>query len=277
MQGHGGIRLETRPDRVEMFSRGERAAVYLPNGEPPGLFPLLSVEGRPVTQPAFDDGVSVWLGHANLDGFSFGHRGPNVPDACSGQYRTDDLIARRGSQSIGLEHTCGWFATNGERLMTDVRTLRFQQGPAQGSILDFRIALHAPEDRASTLHRSDEGLFRIALASAFLAASGQIRNSAGDFGSDIHNRSAEWCTCVGVVRAETVGLVVLAHPANPSNPPVWNLDPLGTLQINPSYWHDLVIQPGGSITYRFRLLTHAGFVEAGWATARHREYSTQNY
>ncbi len=270
-------RLETRPDRIELFVRGERVAAYLPGGSAPGLLPLLVSEGRPVTQSAFPEGVSVWVGHPNVSGFAFGDGGAQTDAATQGRIRTQDFQARRGSQSVGLEHTCDWFAPDGTRLLTDVRTLRLQPGPAAGSILDIRLELRAPDDRSAHLVRCGEGLLRLSLASAFLAASGQIRNSASDYGRDLHERSAEWCACVGVVQAETVGLVILDHPTNPLHPPVWYLSAPSTLGINPGYWQDTVLAPGQSLAYRYRLHTHSGYVEAGWAAARLREFAAYTY
>jgi len=263
-----GTRLETRPDCVELFVREERAASYLHDASIPGLLPLYATERRAVTQPYFENGVSVWIGHSDLGGFTFGESSGARP----GSYRTQDVIARRGSQSVGVQHTCGCFTPEGRCLLTEVRTLRIQPGPASGTILDFRLELKAPETQAVTLARSDQGLLRIQLASAFGAATGTIRNSAGDYGRDLDRRSAAWCGCVGVVQAETVGLVILDHPSNPAHPPAWNLDEAGTLEINPHYWQDTKIAPGASVEFRYRLLIHSGYVEQGWADLRMREF-----
>ena len=263
-----GTRLETRPDCVELFVRGERAAGYLHDASTPGLLPLYATERRAVTQSYFENGVSVWIGHSDLGGFAFGEKS----GVSLGRYRTQDVIARRGSQSVGVQHTCGCFTPEERCLMTEVRTLRIQPGPASGTILDIRLELKAPETQAVKLPRSDRGLLRIQLASAFGAATSTIRNSAGDYGRDLDQRSAAWCGCVGVLNAETVGLVILDHPSNPAHPPVWNLDASGTLEINPHYWQDTQIAPRASVEFRYRLLIHAGYVEQGWADLRMREF-----
>lgn len=263
-----GTRLETRPDSVELFVRDERAARYLHAAPVPGLMPLHATERRAVTQPYFESGVSVWIGHADLDGFEFGEK----PGERTGLYRSEGVIARRGSQSVGLQHTCGCYAPDGRRLLTEVRTVRVQPGPAHGTMLDLHIEIAAPQTYMATLARSDRGLLRMRLASAFVSSGGTIRNSEGEYGMELDRQTATWCGCVGVVLAETVGLVILDHPTNPAHPPVWNLDPSGTLEINPHYWQDTVIAAGKSVEFRYRLLIHSGYVEQGWADLRMREF-----
>src|SRR3569833_2482327 len=151
-----GTRLETRPDCVELFVQEERAASFLHDTSNPGLLLLYAAERRAVTQPFFETGVSVWIGHSDLDGFAFGEKSGER----TGHYRTQDVIARRGSQSVGVQHTCGCFTPDGRCLLTEVRTLRLQPGPSSGTILDFRLELKSPEDQAVTLPRSDRGLLR---------------------------------------------------------------------------------------------------------------------
>lgn len=265
-----GTRLETLPDCVELFVREERVARYLHSAPIPGLLTLYAAERRAVTQAHFEDGVSVWFGHADLGGFHFGEP-VNEP---SGLYRSGDMIARRGSQSVGLQHTCDCIAPDGRVLLTEVRTLRIQEGPSQGMILDIRLELGAPKAQAAVLPRSERGLLRVRLASAFLASGGTIRNSAGEYGGEVDQRSAAWCGGLGVVRAETVGLVILDHPNNPAHPPVWRLDPCGTLEINPYFWQETTIPAGKAIEFRYRLQTHSGYVEQGWADGRMRDFTT---
>ena len=264
-----GTRLETRRESIELFVREERAARYLHDAPVPGLMSLFAAERRAVTHPFFEDGVSVWIGHSDLEGCVFGEKDSDRAGLC----RSEGVIARRGSQSVGLQHTCGCFTPDGRRLLTEVRTLRVQSGPAAGTILDLRLELRAPEQHAMTLVRSERGLLRMRLASAFVSSSGTVRSSEGDYGAEVNRRSAAWCGCVGVVLAETVGLVILDHPTNPSHPPVWNIDPSGTLEINPHAWQDTVIAAGQSVEFRYRLLTHSGYVEQGWADLRMREFA----
>lgn len=265
-----GTRLETRPDCVDLLVREERVVRYLHHAAVPGLATLYAAEHRAVTQPFFEDGVSLWFGYADLESYAFGEKAT----VRQGLYRSAGVTARRGSQSVGLQHTCECLAPGGRCILTEVRTLRIQPGPANGTVLDIRLDLCAPDAQSVTLRRSNRGLLRLRLASAFASPGGTIRNSAGEYGMDLHQRSAAWCGCIGVVQAETVGLVILDHPANLAHPPMWNLDPSGTLEINPSYWQDIVIPPGKLVSFRYRLLIHSGYVEQGWADLRLREFTS---
>jgi hypothetical protein len=263
-------RLETRPESVEFFVREERVVRYLPGGQNPGLSTLRTSERRAVMHSHFEDSVALWIGYADLGGWEFGEDTVDAP----GVTRSQGVIARRGSHSVGLQHSCDRYTPDGQLLLREVRTLRVQAGPADGTSLELQLELRAPADRTVTLKRSDRGLLRMRLASAFLSSSGTIRNSAGDYGVDVDRRSAAWCGCVGVVQAETIGLVILDHPTNPAHPPAWNLDASGVLEINPHAWQDTVIAAGASIEFRYRLLTHAGYVEQGWADRRLQEFAS---
>lgn len=262
-------RLETRPGGVELFVRGERVALYLHQAPIPGMRTLYAGEQRAVTRASNDRGVSVWFGHSGLEGYVFGEPAGEG----TGLYRSFDVVARRGSQSVGMQHTCGCFTPDGRCLLTEVRTLRVQPGPSQGAVLDLHLELRAPDDHSATLVRSERGLLRVQLAPVFVSPSGTVRNSVGDYGLDIGGRSAAWCGCVGVMLAETVGLVILDHPANLAHPPVWNLDETGTLEINPHRWQETVIPAGKSVEFRYRVLIHCGYVDQGWADLRMREFA----
>ncbi len=264
-----GTRLETRPDCIDLFVREERVARYRHDALAPGLMALYGSERRAVTQPYFEDGISLWIGHSDLEGFDFGEK---LSDH-AGDYRSCGVVARRGSQSVGLQHTCACLAPDGRRLLTEVRTLRIQPGPSHGTLLDIHLELRAPRERAVVLPRSDRGLLRIQLASAFVSSGGTIRNSAGAYGSELDRRTADWCGCIGVVCAETVGIVILDHPTNPAHPPLWNLDPTGTLEVNPHSWQETIIAAATSVEFRYRLLIHSGYVDQGWADLRMREFA----
>ncbi len=299
------LSLLTAHDRVEIFVRGERFAAYRHGeGVTPGFTTLYAPGERALTQPA-PNGLGLWLMHGNVNGVAFGgetdkeKRGQreeeteedkNKQQAASsrqllpvGQIVTDDLMVRRGTYSVGFQHECGWILPDGERILTTVCTTRVLPGPSEGVILDVEVCLQAPDNKAVTLGRADDALLCIRAASGlysvepFAMGAGQTRNSLGEYGTtQVEGRAARWCACVGVVNGETCGFAFLEHPANLAFPSPWIARPDGVLSPSPFGWRTKTLAPGEALRLRYRLLTHLGYVNQGWADARLTDYARES-
>ncbi len=301
------LSLLTANDRLEIFARGERFAAYR-HGEDatPGFTALYASGERALTQPA-PNGLGLWLMHGNVNGAAFGgeteeekrqggadetgraRRNENEQQATNdkqllpvGRIVTDDLTVRRGTYSVGFQHECGWILPDGERILTTVCTTRVLPGPSEGVILDVELRLQAPADRPVTLGRTDDALMCIRAASGlysvepFAMGTGQTRNSLGEYGtSQVHGRAARWCANVGVVDGETCGFAFLEHPANPVFPSPWIARPDGVLSPSPFGWRTQTLAPREALRLRYRLLTHLGYVNQGWADARLQDFARE--
>ena len=307
------ISLLTADDRLEIFVRGERLAAYRHNDcGTPGFVALYASGERALTQPA-PGGLGLWLMHGNVNGVGFGvedgeegkrgrgEEGTNhepragrmgrsqagkdtshEPLSSSGRIVTDDLTVRRGTYSVGFRHTCGWIMPDGQRALTTVCTYRALPGPSEGAILDMEVRLQSPQDRPVTLGRADESLLCIRAASGlysvepFAMGAGQTRNSLGEYGAEqVHGRAARWCANVGVVDGETCGFAFLEHPHNPAFPSPWIARPDGVLSPSPFAWRSQTLAPGEELRLRYRLHTHLGYVNQGWADARLMDYARE--
>jgi hypothetical protein len=185
------------------------------------------------------------------------------------------MMARRGSQSVGFQQECAWIAPDGKNLLQETRTVRVTPGPCAGGVLDLTLRLCAPEDSPILLGRTDLSLLRLRAAAAlFPAGGGQLRSSAEGYGVEaIHGQSAAWCACTGVIQGETVGFVLFDHPDNLWHPPPWVVYADGTLAPSPLWGRAWEIAPHCPLLLRYRLHTHRGYVEAGWARERMAEYA----
>jgi hypothetical protein len=276
--------LATGPQSIDFMGRGERFTSYLYGGDIPGFSALHTPEGRAVTQADSTHGLSVWLQHGNVNGVAFGIEDPPLPHSGESDAHTSrqqgrivsrEIMARRGSQSVGFRHTCDWRTADGRCLLTDVRTVRISPGPSEGQILDFTFVLQAPEDTSVTLGRTEQAFLCVrATATLCPIGGGQIRNSTGEYGVQaIHGRKAAWCSCVGVVQGETVGFVLMDHPETPWHPTTWIVRTDGLISPSPFAWHEAILAPDRSIAFRYRLLTHRGYVDQGWVEARMAEFA----
>ncbi len=272
------VTLQTGPNRLDFYVRGERFATYrYAPTELPGFTALYATGGRAITP----EGRALWLAHGSINGIAFGalseKSAKDAKPASAGRIVSTEMLARRGPLSVGFRQTCAWIAPDDRCLLTDERTIRVTAGPAEGGILDLSLRLIATEESPVTLGRTESALLLLRAAPALCpAGGGQLRNSAGDYGpAAMRGRGAAWCAGVGVVQGATVGFALLDHPDNPWHPSPWLAQDDGTLSPSPFSWRSLELPPGGALRLRYRLLVYSGYVEAGWADARLAEFAAE--
>lgn len=261
-------RLTTAPGRIDIYVRDERFTSYLTDLPNPGFGRLHANGMRPVTQSASDAEPTV----------SFGRQAAlSAPTGSieTSSVRTIDLVARRGSQSVGFQHQCARLGADGEIELVEQRTVRVLAGPSAGILLDIAIDLAAvvPDVKPT---KDRHGLIGLRAANTlFPAGGGQMIDSENRFGpEEIDGQYARWCSCMGVVLGETVGLAILDHPDNPGRPAMWRCD--STCQLSPIPVDGLArrLNPGERLRLRYRIVVHSGFVEALWVNERFREWIT---
>ena len=293
------LHLITAPDRMEFFIGGERVAAYRTGPENPGFTGIFAPESRAVTRSERADGLTLWTGHGDVNGVSFGVEAKSecdseepetdtalariAPDLAAfrekysqniGRIVPVETTARRGSQSVGFQQTRRWLAPDDTLILHDVFTVRIFAGPAQGVIFDMSLELNAPEDSSATFGLSQESLLEMQAASAFFPmGAGQFRNSLGEYGlTELSGRGAAWLAGIGVVSGQTISFAWLDHPGNPNHPPAWIVKENGEVGPSPFGWQRLILEPNRSVAFRYRLLIHQGYVDQGWADARMTDY-----
>ncbi len=290
------VALLTTADRLEFFVRGDSFATYTySEGTAFGFTKLQTYGDRPVAQTNEGE-PSIYVAHGSVNGVSFGdvdrREGSRLAEKQNaaesnadaqqvvkpiGIVVTEEMEVRRGLASVGFRHTCAWRDPDGNHLLTQTSSTRITPGPSEGGILDLRIQLQAPDNDSVVLGRTDVGLLCLRAAPPLSpSGTGQIRNSLGDYGpTAITGKTALWCACVGVVKSITVGFVCLDHPANPVHPSPFIARDDGYLSANPFLYQAVTLPPRGMLSFRYRLLAHVGYVEAGWAGARLSDYSRE--
>jgi len=261
------VTLLTAPGKVELWTRGERFAVYLPDAPVPGFESLTIMGCRVLTQTAAN-GLALYLRHGNINGIAFGTENAN------GHIVSEEFMARRGSQSVGFQHRLRYVAPDNTLIMTETRTVRVVPSPSEGSILDVTLELQASPDAPVIFEPSADSFLTLHAAQEFtLANNGQMRNSLGDYGAEaLHGRAARWAGVVGVVQNETVGMVWLDHSGNLWYPSLWVACGDGTLSPSGVAWRRYELPANQILPLRYRLQTHVGYVDQGWADARLLEF-----
>ncbi|MBZ5514603.1 MAG: PmoA family protein [Acidobacteriia bacterium] len=115
-----------------------------------------------------------------------------------------------------------------------------------------------------------EGTFAIRVVKALEESSGmKMTDSAGRVGEkEIWGKRANWVDYSGTVEGKKLGLAIFDNPSNPKHPTYWHARGYGLFAVNPfgerDFYNDpkrdgsLTIPPGGSLTFRYRVLIHEG-------------------
>ncbi len=267
--------LETVPNGLVIVVRGERVAHY-ETGTSPG-FRSISVSERLLTSGGNSNLSGQSISHGNISGVRFGSSVVRTDDAAAGRILTNCLTARRGSQSVGFLHDMYWQDPAGNTLLEVGLVVRASASSSQGTAIDLSIRFSAGEQEEVELGLTRDSLLHLGLNRClFPGGGGHIRNGLGDFDEHTMNgRRSPWFGCVGVIGGETVGLAFIDHPDNPTHPPTWRVGNSGSVSLSPFETCSITLMSNESVTLRFRLQTHCGYVDDGWTSARAAEFARE--
>jgi hypothetical protein len=97
-------------------------------------------------------------------------------------------------------------------------------------------------------------------------------------------KAATWCDISGKIGEKTYGVTILDNPANPRHPTTWHCRRYGLMSANPfglsnfdkslpKKSGDFTIEKGKPITFRYRVVIHAGSANPADLDAKFKEYS----
>jgi Methane oxygenase PmoA len=185
----------------------------------------------------------------------------------------------------------------GEVLATDERTMRFHS-VKDGRLLDFDITIKAG-DKEVVFGDDKDGAMAIRIAETMRVekpkakgekkeapGEGHIVTSEGKKDAEAWGTKAAWCDCYGPVDGKTVGVAMFDNPANPRFPTWWHVRVYGLFAANPfgqAQFEKLAdkeagafkIEPGKSVTFRYRFYFHEGDAEQAKVAERYREYTAK--
>ena len=91
---------------------------------------------------------------------------------------------------------------------------------------------------------------------------GKYVSSEGKEGDAVWSTRGKWTMLGGTVEGEPVTLAILDHPSNPGYPTHWHArgyglfaaNPLGDKELNEAKPFNFTLEPGQSVTFRYRVL-----------------------
>lgn len=216
----------------------------------------------------------VWFAHGEVNGIDVWSEG-----ADKGRIVFKSLgELKSGRDSGSLNAHFQWQTVQGKPVVEEDRVMTFRQ--AEGlRIVDFEITVKPSGNEKVVFGDTKEGTFAIRVVKALEEktpkcpdCTGVMVNSEGAMGEkQIWGKRAAWVDYYGTVEGEPLGIAIFDHPQNPKHPAYWHARGYGLFAVNQFGEHDyyndktrngsLTIEPGQSLTFRYRVLVHSGIAE----------------
>ncbi|HEX7449776.1 MAG TPA: PmoA family protein [Pirellulales bacterium] len=275
--GAAELSLSKHARGVRVEIDGQLFTEYLiATGPKPILWPVIGPTGAEMTR-AFPmqqrDGEkhdhphqrSVWFTHGDVNGIDFWSENGDHGSITHREYlqtSADDQRAVIATRNDWLDH-------QGKKVLEDERTLIFRADDQQRSI-DFDIVLRAT-DGPVTFGDTKEGSMGVRIPTVMDLNSnqgGHIVTSEGLTDKAAWGKPASWVDYHGPLGGDLVGIAILNHPDSFRYPTRWHVRDYGLFAANPFGLKDFVgdpavnhaytLEPGKSLTLRYRIILHRG-------------------
>jgi len=235
----------------------------------------------------------LWFAHGDVNGLDFWDNEISYTTPNRGFIVLDKVVNLAGGDKSGsIEATFKWVDMQNKPILTERRKMVFYSDPALRTI-DFEITLKAIE--RAVFNDSKEGVFGMRLAAGLEAPTprnatspikrtGTIVNSDGKEGeAECWGKRANWVDVSGEVEGEKLGVAMLEHPMSERHPTYWHVRGYGLLaanifgvkafEKNASMDGSKTLEPGETMTFRYRVVVHPGDAQAAGIAGIYRKYA----
>jgi hypothetical protein len=276
-----GIETNRGPGRVDISLAGSPLMTFHhgPTYPKPVINPILSPGGvNMLREPmaAYADGEHPWQrGLTLMQGAINGVDCWNERDT-EGYGRTEQeaMALRHGPVSAVIESDNTWYEKD-RPLMSDHRTYRLYDTGREAAVLDICLTLKATHGPVTIGDTKEAGFLCLRVNPTMNAADGgTMRNAYG--ASDetgCWSKPSHWMDYYGPVGDEVAGFGVFDHPGNFRYPTTWHVRGYGLFA--PNCWMfkpDHVLRAGEELTFRWRVVIHAGDTAAAGIADRFLDY-----
>jgi hypothetical protein len=273
----GDVKITKGQGKLRIDVDGQHFADYVFEGfSRPFLFPITDPKGAKLTRnwpmaEAADEEhdhphhKSFWWGHGDMNGVDFWAEGKDA-----GKTVHEEFTAVESGEVGVIKSRNKYVSKEGKTIATDERTLRIYPGSV-GRTFDFEVTVK-PADGKLKFGDTKEGTMAVRLAETMRlkgkVGKGHIVNSEGVRDDATWGKRAKWVDYYGPVGDRTLGMAIFDHPNNPRHPTWWHVRDYGLFAANPFGLHDfekkekgagdLVVEPGQTISFKYRFYIHEG-------------------
>ena len=255
----------------------------------PFFYPVLAADGTSVTDDHYGQKEhphhnSLWVGHGEVNGVDhWALKGDNTP-----QQRHIKFGKVEGNSIVeDLE----WDGPDHQPMLRERRTLQFEALADHSRGVDFTEEFTPISGPVTFQDTKEAGLVAVRLAKS-ISDNPTITTSAGVHGEGMAaekqawGKAAEWCDESGQVNGKEYGVTVFDDPRNPRHPTRWHVRAYGLLAPNPfglSYFDkgtpkhagDFRMEPGSTVTFRYRVIVHEGAADAARIADEYKQYAAE--
>ncbi len=295
-----GVQIEREDNALAVKMNGQLFTRYVFTGAPkPYCWPVIGPTGDPITRAyPMSKVAGEKEDHPHQRSLWFTHGLVNGVDYWAETYKSGRQVHRKfeaveGGPKMGrIRAVNDWLSVEGKKVCEDTRELRFF-APANSSdttrVMDYDLTVRATEGPV-TFGDTKEGSFGIRVATSMdvdqkdkSVKGGRITNSRGETDAKAWGKPAEWVDYSGPVNGKMVGITILNHPSSFRHPTHWHVRTYGLFAPNPFGLHDFyndktkdgshTVPKGESITFRFRLVFHAGDFDAAKTAEAYKSFA----
>jgi Methane oxygenase PmoA len=252
-------------------------------------FPLNPQPGDPNDHPHH---IGIWFNFENLNGLDFWNNSYAIAankKHLYGWIKTDRIIKTSGGNTGILSYHANWTNQQNKVLAEETTSFEFS-GTAHQRIIDRITTIKA--DTTLLFTDAKDGLLGIRLAHALqiptnkdqkftddkgnvtivkggtdTIANGNYLSSTGKTGDEVWSTRAVWCKVFGKIKADSVSVVIIDHPANTNYPTFWHARGYGLFAANPlgekiftngQSFKNLQLKKGESVSFRYRIIIDEG-------------------
>ena len=253
-------------------------------------FPLDPRKGERVDHPHH---VGLWLNHGDVNGFDFWNNTDAIPAAQAPKmgtiYHRRILDTKSGADKGELAVETAWMTPDNKQLIKETTRFIFRGGADSRTIdrittltaLDQKVvfkdskeaflgmrvtrALEQPADKAEVFTDASGKATAVPVLDN-TGVTGKYVSSEGKEGDAVWSTRGKWTMLGGTVDGEPVTLAILDNPSNPGYPTHWHArgyglfaaNPLGDKQFNEPKEFNFTLEPGKSVTFKYRILILGG-------------------
>lgn len=284
--------VEKADDGVTVKVDGQLFTRYLiKSGAKPILWPIVGPTGKEMTRawPMREGNPDEKTDHIHQRSFWFTHGSVNKvsfwdENKGHGDINHREFVTVEGGSQAVIVTTNDWVGPDGVKICEDRRKLTFG-ADADARWIDFDTVVKAGEQPV-VFGDTKEGAFGVRVAGTMNVdkkLGGRIVNAEGLTNDAAWGKPSPWVDYHGPVNGETLGVAILNHPSSFRFPTPWHVRTYGLFAANPFGTKDFTgdktkdgshtIEPGGTMTLRYRVIFHAGDEKAGKIADRFTAYA----
>ena len=218
----------------------------------------------------------IWYGHGDINGVDFWREFTGNPTEDAkfklpiGRFVLKGKPQHRSGKSSGALTVDFDLVRPDKTVIGTIREVFTFRRAGSDNLIDAEITISADRGVALKMGDTEEGSLGLRFADEFKEDRGAIlSNSDGLKGAaKIWGKRARWVDYSTSIKGEQVGVAIFDHPRNPKHPTFWHARGYGLCGVNPFGEHDffndktrdgsLTIPAGKKLTFRYRMVIHAG-------------------